>query len=211
MPGPRSSPRSDDTPVTEPRDRAPDDDLDSEDVATDDVEDERDDLDLEDGVDDLEDAGIDHIDDEGDDLDAGDEAEVDDYDAAVREIAGEAAPAAAATAAERRSSAARRRTPGKQASRAPTPSEVAVHVRENVSRTFVIAAVAIYIVILLNGIFLGTGGVFRPLPTPAPTPSESPSASPSSSASPSASTSASPTTSAPASPSTSAPASPSAS
>ena len=194
--------------MTEPRDRAPDDDLDSEDVATDDVEDERDDLDLEDGVDDLEDDGID---DEGDDLDAGDEAEVDDYDAAVREIAGEAAPAAAATAAERRSSAARRRTPGKQASRAPTPSEVAVHVRENVSRTFVIAAVAIYIVILLNGIFLGTGGVFRPLPTPAPTPSESPSASPSSSASPSASASASPTTSAPASPSASAPASPSAS
>ena len=208
MPGPRSSPRSDDTPVTEPRDRAPDDDLDAEDVATDDVEDERDDLDLEDGVDDLEDDGID---DEGDDLDAGDEAEVDDYEAAVREIAGEAAPAAAATAAERRSSAARRRTPGKQASRAPTPSEVAVHVRENVSRTFVIAAVAVYIVILLNGIFLGTGGVFRPLPTPTPTPSESPSASPSSSASPSASASASPTTSASASPSASAPASPSAS
>jgi len=196
--------------VTEPRDRAPDDDLDSEDVATDDVEDERDDLDLEDGVDDLEDAGIDDIDDEGDDLDAGDEAEVDDYEAAVREIAGEAAPAAAATAAGR-SSAARRRTPGNQASRAPTPSEVAVHVRENVSRTFVIAAVAIYIVILLNGIFLGTGGVFRPLPTPTPTPSESPSASPSSSASPSASASASPSASASASPTTSAPASPSAS
>jgi len=211
MPGPRSSPRSDDTPVTEPRDRAPDDDLDSEDVATDDVEDERDDLDLEDGVDDLEDAGIDDIDDEGDDLDAGDEAEVDDYDAAVREIAGEAAPAAAATAAERRSSAARRRTPGKQTSQAPTPSEVAVHVRENVSRTFVIAAVAIYIVILLNAIFLGTGGVFRPLPTPTPTPTESPSASPASSASPSTSASVSPTTSASTSPSASAAASPSAS
>src|SRR6478752_6470551 len=142
MPGPRSSPRSDDTPVTEPRDRAPDDDLDADEVAA----------------------------------------------------------AAAATAAERRSSAARRRTPGKQASRAPTPSEVAVHVRENVSRTFVIAAVALYIVILLNGIFLGTGGVFRPLPTPAPTPSEGPSASPASSASPSTSASVSPTTSASTSP-----------
>lgn len=211
MHGPPFEPRSDDTPVTEPRDDAPDADLDANADDVDGVEDERADGEPEGDLDDLDDAGIDDIDDEEVDADVG-EAEIDDYDAAVREIAGEAAPTAAAVAAaDRRSSAARRRAPGKQASRTPTPSEVAVHVRENVSRVFVIAAVAIYIVILLNAIFLGTGGVFRPLPTATPTPSESSSASPSESASPSGSIEASPTTSTSVSPSASAAPSPSAS
>ena len=167
---PATSSRSDDTPVTEPRDRAPDDDLDA-DIDDEGVDDERADLDRETDVDDLDDRGVDAIDDkriDGDEEVEPADAEIDDYEAAVREISGDAAPAATATAAERRSSAARRRTPAKQAARAPSPSEVAVHVRENVS-AFVIAAVAVYIVILLNGIFLGTGGVFRPLPTPTPT------------------------------------------
>ena len=179
--------------MTDPRDRAPDDDLDA-DIGE--AVDEGDELDREADIDDVEDDGIERLY-EDDDLEA-DEAEIDDYDAAVREISGEAVPAAATTAAERRSSAARRRSPGKQLSRAPSPSEIAVHVRENVSRAFVMAAVAIYIVILLNAIFLGTGGVLRPLPTPTPTPTESPSTSPS--ASVSASPAASSSGSAPASP-----------
>ncbi len=98
---------------------------------------------------------------EADDVDA-DEAAVDDYEAALREVAGEdVGPAVAAPAPKRRSAAA-------ATTRAPTPSEIAVHVREDVSKVFVIATVAIFVLILLNGVLLGTGGVLRPLATPTP-------------------------------------------
>lgn len=188
--------------MTEPRDDARDEDLDPEISDADGIDDESNDVDGEADVDDLESDDLDDIDDEVGEADA---AEIDDYEAALREVAGEAVPPTATTTVERRTSAARRRTPGKQPTRAPSPSEIAVHVRENVSRAFVIAAVAIYILILLNAIFLGTGGIFRPLPTATPTPSESPSASPSGSGS------SSPATSPSASSSPSAGASPSAS
>ena len=72
------------------------------------------------------------------------------------------------------------------ASRAPSPSEIAVHVKDDVSKWFVIGTVAVFVLILLNGILLGSGGLLRPLPTPTPSasPSASPSAGPSGSASP---------------------------
>ena len=59
----------------------------------------------------------------------------------------------------------------------PTPSEKAVHVREDVSKVFVIAAVAVFVAILLNGLLFGTGGLFTPIATPSPSPSAAPSAS----------------------------------
>jgi hypothetical protein len=80
--------------------------------------------------------------------------------------------------------------------RAPTPSEVAVHVDDRVSAAFVILVAAAFIGILLWGLFLGHGGVFTPIPSPTPVPSIA--------ASPSASAGASPSESAPASASPSA-------
>jgi hypothetical protein len=76
------------------------------------------------------------------------------------------------------------------APRTPTPSEVAVHVREDVSKIFVIVSVLAFVAILLNGIVLGSGGLL----TTTPSPTASPSPTPSASASPAASPSASPTT-----------------
>jgi hypothetical protein len=172
--------------VTEPRDRAPDDDLDTPEPI-DDVEEEAD----RDGEP-IDDADIDDIEDElADEAEEADEAEdaaeteVDDYEAAVREVSGEAppvAPVARPSAAERRAAAA-----ATTKTRAPSPSEVAVHVKENVSKYFVIATVVVFSLILLNGLLLGTGGLLRPLPTPTPEPTPSPSASGSPSASPAAS------------------------
>jgi hypothetical protein len=68
-------------------------------------------------------------------------------------------------------------------------------VREDWSKVFVIATVAVFVVILLNGVLLGTGGLLRPLATPTPIPTESPSASPSAGESESASPAASPSAS----------------
>ncbi len=194
--------------MTEPRDRAPDeplepadDDLADEVVKDIDAEldtydvDARDDtIDAEDveGAD-IDDADVDEA--EGELLDEAEadaieaeQAGIDDYEAAIREVAGEDVPIA--TPAERRTSA-QRRAEGKRTTRAPSPSEIAVHVREDWSRAFVIIAVGVFVAILLNGMLLGTGGLLRPIATPTPIPTESPSASPSSSASPSASPAAS--------------------
>lgn len=197
--------------MTEPRDGAPDDDIEPrpiDDEATDEIDDGTpepiDDEDIEDDLVDESEADVD--------------AEVDDYEAAVREVAGEAPPAIpprGARPTEREPSG--RRRPATTAQQAPTPSQVAVHVREDWSKAFVVITAAVFVLILLNGLVLGHGGLLTPIPTPTPTPTEAPSGSPSSSPSaslvPSASTTPteSPSTSAPpsASPSAEASASPS--
>jgi hypothetical protein len=150
-----------------------------------------------------EDAAADGIEAEADELDddTGVAAEPDDYDLAVREVAGEAVVPAAATTAT--TVPGKRRAAQPAPTRAPSPSEIAVHVREDVSKVFVIGAVAVFVVILLNGLVLGRGGFLTPIPTE--TPSPSPTASASAAASPSASAGASASASAPvASPSASA-------
>ena len=114
--------------------------------------------------------------------------EPDDYDAAVREVAGEdVAPAAAAAAAGAATIPTKKRGAQPAPTHVPTPSEKAVHVREDVSKVFVIAAVAVFVAILLNGLLFGTGGLFTPIATPSPSPSAAPSASASAGASASAS------------------------
>ena len=131
------------------------------------------------------------------------DGEPDDYDAAVREVAGEdVAPAAAAAAAGAAATPTKKRGAQPAPTHVPTPSEKAVHVREDVSKVFVIAAVAVFVAILLNGLLFGTGGLFTPIATPSPSPSAAPSAS--ASAGPSASASASAPASASPSPSASA-------
>jgi hypothetical protein len=182
--------------VTEPRDGAPDDELETEppgDEIDDDLGDESEAIDDEALEPDL-------IDESEADVDA----EVDDYDAAVRQVAGDedVPPAPVVPPAERD---ARRRA--KAPARTPSPSEIAVHVREDWSKAFVILTVAVFTLILLNGLVLGHGGLLTPIPTetpiPAESPSGSPSTSPSGSATPSGSTapSASASTAASASPS----------
>jgi hypothetical protein len=190
--------------VTEPRDGAPDD------LEPEPIDDE--------GASALEEGAPDEIDDEAivADLEAESEAdvdaEVDAYDAAVREVAGEE-PAAVPPPVARPGAPGPRRRPTTPAQRAPSPSEIAVHVREDWSKAFVIVTAAVYIGILLYGLLFGHGGFFTPLaaPTPIPTeaPSASPSAEPSASGSPGASPSASPSAAPSASPSAAASASPS--
>lgn len=177
--------------MTQPRDGAPDEPLEPKD---DEAETELDNEALEPIDDDAE------VEDE--DLEPAGEAEIDDYEAALREVAGESVPAAAVPATQRPTSAQRRAAGAPSTTRAPSPSEVAVHVKENVSRYYVIAAVAVFVIIFLNAILLGTGGVLRPLATPTPIPTESPSESPGASASENASPSETTTPSGSASPST---------
>jgi hypothetical protein len=121
-----------------------------------------------------------------DELDTG----PDDYDEAVREVAGEpvATSATAAGAAAVASRAKRRAQP--PPTRGPSPSEIAVHVREDVSKVFVIAVVAVFVAILLNALLAGNGGLLTATPSPTASPSESASPSGSASASPSVSGSA---------------------
>jgi hypothetical protein len=188
--------------VTEPRDGAPDD------LEREPIDDE--------SASAMEEGAPDEIDDEAivNDLEAESEAdvdaEVDDYDAAVREIAGEE-PAAVPPPVARPAGPGARRRPSAPLQRAPSPSEVAVHVREEWSKAFVIVTAAVFIGILLYGLLFGHGGFFTPLPTPSPTPTEEPSASPSAEPSASGSPAASPSTTASpsASPSAAASASPS--
>jgi hypothetical protein len=186
--------------VTEPRDGAPDN------LEREPIDDE--------GAAEMEEGAPEEIDDEAivDDLVAEDEAdvdaEVDDYDAALREVAGEE-PAAVPSPVARPAERGPRRRPTAPAQRAPTPSEIAVHVREDWSRAFVIITAAVFILILLNALLFGHGGFFTPIATPTPIPTESPSASPSAEHSASGSPAASPSTSA--SPSAAPSASPSAS
>ena len=184
--------------MTEPRDGAPDD------LEPEPIDDE--------GASAMEEGAPDEIDDESivDDLEAESEAdvdaEVDDYDAAVREVAGEE-PASVPPPATRPAEPGPRRRPTAPAQRAPSPSEIAVHVREDWSKAFVIVTAAVFIGILLYGMLFGHGGFFTPIPTPTPIPTEEPSASPSAEPSASGSPAASPSTTA--SPSAAASASPS--
>jgi hypothetical protein len=173
--------------VTEPRDGAPDD------LERAPIDDE--------GASALEEGAPDEIDDEALDSDLEDEseadvdAEVDDYDAALREIAGEE-PAAVPPPVARPGAPGPRRRPTAPAQRSPSPSEIAVHVREDWSKAFVIVTAAVFIGILLYGMLFGHGGFFTPIPTPTPTPTEEPSGSPSAEPSASGSPAASPSASA---------------
>jgi hypothetical protein len=174
--------------VTEPRDGAPDD-----------LEQERID---DEGASALEEGALDEIDDDAivTDLEADVDAQVDDYDAALREVAGEE-PSAVPPPGARPGAPSPRRRPTAPAQRAPSPSEIAVHVREDWSKAFVIITAAVYIGILLYGLLFGHGGFFTPLATPTPIPTEEPSASPGASPSGSAAPSPSPAATASASPS----------
>lgn len=99
---------------------------------------------------------------------------------------GTGAATAAVIGATPRGAAIRHRgAPQATLQRAPTQSEIAVHVTDNASRIFVIATVVVFVAILLNGLLLGNGGLFTRPPEPTAVPSLS--ASPSVSASPEAS------------------------
>ncbi len=52
---------------------------------------------------------------------------------------------------------------------APTASDVAVHIDDRVSKGFVIAVAALFVLAFLYPLFLGHGGLFTPIVTPAPT------------------------------------------
>ena len=91
--------------------------------------------------------------------------------------------------------------------RAQTASDIAVHVDDRASAIFVIAVIAIFVLILLNAVVLGKGGLLTPIPSPkpipslvpgtqAPPPSAAASASPSGSVAPAASGSSTPSGSA---------------
>ncbi len=159
--------------MTEPRDGASEDALGTDAPIDDGAPDEIDDDEL---VDDL--------------ADDAETDELDDYEAAVREVAGDDSddrwrdesrtPSTEAAVAP--GIGPRRRSAAASASRAPSPSEVAVHVREDVSKYFVIAVAVVFSLIFLNAMLLGTGGLLRPLATPTPEPSASASASPAASA-----------------------------
>jgi hypothetical protein len=99
----------------------------------------------------------------------------------------ETAPAGAATPARRREGAAQ------PAPRAPTPSELAVRVKDPASTIFVVGTAVVFIGILLYGLLLGEGGTLTPIPTPGPTPSIT--AEPSGSGSPAPSVSSAPSAS----------------
>jgi hypothetical protein len=91
--------------------------------------------------------------------------------------------------------------------RAQTASDIAVHVDDRASAIFVMAVIAVFVLILLNAVVLGKGGLLTPIPSPkpipslvpgtqAPPPSASASASPSGSVAPAASGSSTPSGSA---------------
>jgi hypothetical protein len=81
----------------------------------------------------------------------------------------------------------RRQTPPPSVQRAPTQSELAVRVTDNLSRVFVIGTVAVFVAILAWGLLGGSGGILTATPAPTATPSVSaaPSESLEASASPS--------------------------
>jgi hypothetical protein len=156
---------------------------------------------------------------------AGEDAEAEEAEAAVGPAKGnlgmgQAAKGAASTTERRgRESAASRgegRNSGRGArgsrepavpQRAQTASDIAVHVDDRASAIFVIAVIAVFVLILLNAVVLGKGGLLTPIPSPkpipslvpgtqAPPPSASASASPSGSVAPAASGSSTPSGSA---------------
>jgi hypothetical protein len=83
-----------------------------------------------------------------------------------------------------------------------------LRIKDRASAVFVLVAVGVFALILLNGLVLGHGGFFAPLPTPTPTPILTPGPSPT--AAPSGSPAASGSPSASGSPAASGSASPSA-
>ena len=190
--------------MTEPRDGAPDEELDPEPVddraRTDDAEaPESDAAEPLEGDDDLDGTPqpLDDEDDLIDDSEADVDAEVDDYDAAMAEVSGTGPVPPPVSRRDREP-----RTRGQaKPTRAPSPSEIAVHVREDWSRAYVLIVVIVFVGILLYGLILGHGGLLTPLPTPSPEPSETPSTSPSAAASesPGASVSITPSSAAPSS------------
>jgi hypothetical protein len=76
-----------------------------------------------------------------------------------------------------------RPTRGPTSSSAPV-AEPAIRINDRASKIFVIATVAVFALIFLNGMLLGTGGTFRPYITPSPAPSVSASPSVAASESP---------------------------
>jgi hypothetical protein len=62
-----------------------------------------------------------------------------------------------------------------------SPSEQAVHVDDRISSLFVAVIVAVFVLIILNGLLLGRNGALspRPTPTPVPTVTAAPSVGPS--------------------------------
>lgn len=79
----------------------------------------------------------------------------------------------------------------------PTASERAVHIDDRISKVFVLGVAAIFALIFLNALFLGSGGLFAPVATPTPIPvaTPAPSVTPAPSASPEASASPAPSAS----------------
>jgi hypothetical protein len=109
---------------------------------------------------------------------------------------GDVEPAAVGPAASEAARARRRGSPAPGPQRAPTASELAVRIREDVSKVFVIGTAVIFAAILLNGLVLGHGGLVTATPSPSVAPSSSAggSASPGASSSPAASGSVGPST-----------------
>jgi len=140
-------------------------------------------------------------------------------------VAGGAVPVLTTARAGRASATSRSTGRGPQGNRgptvparAPTASDIAVHIDDRASAIFVIAAIAIFVLIVLNALVLGKGGLLTPIATSAPvviapaaSVEPSASASPAASASPGASAPASATPSASANPSAGASGSPAAS
>jgi hypothetical protein len=121
---------------------------------------------------------------DGELIDEPDEAEV------------EAAEPELATSAQPRGREARRLR-GRPATPPATVSEQAVHIDDRISKLFVAGTVAVFVLILLNGLLLGRNGALSPTPTPTPVPSATaaPSVAPSPSGSAPASGSAAPSAS----------------
>ena len=76
--------------------------------------------------------------------------------------------------------------PGTGPSSAASPSDIAVHIDDRISAVFVLAAIAVFVGILLFGILVGTGGVLTPVATPTPSVSPGPTSSVGTSPGPSA-------------------------
>src|ERR1700690_1416655 len=97
---------------------------------------------------------------------------------------GQAAKGAAATTERRGRESAASRGEGRSAGRgsranrepavpqrAQTASDIAVHIDDRASAIFVIGVIAVFVLILLNAVVLGKGGLLTPLPSPTPIPS----------------------------------------
>lgn len=124
---------------------------------------------------------------------AGPEADTDETTVARPAVPAAAAEPDAAVPGRSMRPGERRAARGKPAAAAPTPSERIVHIEARASRVFVAVTVGVFVLILLNALLLGKGGVLAPAATSTPlasvsaSPAGSTSASPGVSGSPSAS------------------------